>query len=289
MSERQRIAVPRRRPVEPAAPATLLHRADGSDIATIAPLSGGHAFDQLRLRAANQQVIQRQDGGETASAPAALDQSAMEPRVEATKYGIFLVYPDTVGLRPADYSELEWPVTESAFHRIETVIESIESGGAGIDISGTAAFKASVLMDLSWLLTQSVGMELIEAIVGSGKQLTIRESKGGNTTSYNPNPDSFERPDGTRGPGANVTIGYNTREWNPYGGDEEWMTRPPAIGLAHELVHAWTGMIGTRALGETGGVNRRELQATGLGEFANSVFTENRFRGAFGLPLRPRY
>jgi hypothetical protein len=62
---------------------------------------------------------------------------------------------------------------------------------------------------------------------------------------------------------------------------EAWMQRPPAIGLAHELVHAWAGMTGIRAR------DQLEEQAVGLGEFREAVFTENRFRAAFKLPLRP--
>src|SRR5262249_11374483 len=141
----------------------------------------------------------------------------------------------------------------------------------------------------AWLMTSSIGRELIDAMVITGKNLTIQETAGGNSTSYNPDADSWENTDGTPGRGADITINYNTVEQNPYGGAEPWMTRPPAIGLAHEMIHGWTGMIGTRARGTTGGVNRRELQATGLGAYANAIFTENRFRAAFGLPLRPRY
>jgi hypothetical protein len=55
------------------------------------------------------------------------------------------------------------------------------------------------------------------------------------------------------------------------------------------MVHAWTGVYGTRALYETAGVKRRELQATGLDEFATARLSENRFRVAFGLPERPVY
>jgi len=218
------------------------------------------------------------------------------PEMRFTEFGTFAIYPnDFVGPLPvADYATGGWPVRQMIFDRIQSVIESISGGGAGIAIEGQKVYKAAVLMDLAWLMTVSAGRDLIEEIVATGKNLTIKSTSGGNSASYVPDGDSFEiLPEGegplTAGAGANVTIEYNTQEWNPYGGEEVWMNRPPAIGLSHEMVHAWTGMKGIRARGETAGVRRRELQATGLGEFAEAVHSENRFRAAFGLPPRPRY
>ena len=213
-------------------------------------------------------------------------------RTVRTAYGTFLVYPDDfVGPLPVPErtSSEGWPVRESVFARIEEVIDGISAGTATIELDGTDAFRTSVLTDLAWLMTVDVGRELLAAIAMTGKTLKIEATGGGNSTSYEPDADSWENADGTPGAGSNVTVSYNTEEWNPYGGDDDWMRRPPAIGLAHELVHAWTGMTGTRARGETEGVRRRELQATGLGEFAPARMTENRFREAFNMPLRPRY
>lgn len=244
--------------------------------------------------------LQRDAEGETSStaAPAPnqsvappADDTALSSRIEFTDYGTFDVYPDNfIGPLPAaDRTGASWPVREATFQWIQTTMASVKGATSGIMLEGNAAFKSVAMLDLAWLATESVGRELIEAMVGSGKNLTIKATTGGNTTSYNPDDDSWEHDDGTPGLGANITINYNTTEWNPYGGTEAWMRRPPAIGLAHEMVHAWTGMMGIRARGETDGVRRRELQATGLGEFSNAKLSENKFRAAFGLPLRPRY
>jgi NleD-like pathogen effector protein (putative zinc metallopeptidase) len=233
-----------------------------------------------------QSTVQRQ--APPASTPALAPPG---PERVVTAHGVFDVYADDaqMSLAPAARSATVIPIKRTQFDRLQTAIEAISGGGAGIRIVGTSALKASVLSDLAWLCSQSVGVELVEAIVASGKNLTIQATGGGNTTSYNPDADSWPKADGSPGAGANATISYNTAELNPYGGTEVWMTRPPAIGLAHEMVHAWTAMIGTRAPGETGGVRNRELQATGLGAYAGAVYTENRFRAAFGLPERPRY
>ena len=216
---------------------------------------------------------------------------ADEPRSVVTDYGTFEVYPDCVEvcLAPAARTDASWAILQADFAALQHIMEGISGGLSGITVNGSDTFKTAVMMDFGWLMTQGAGRELLSAMIASGRSLTINETSGGNTTGYTPNADSFERADGTPGPGADITVGYNPVEWNPYGGAEAWQTRPPAIGLAHELVHGWTGMYGTRALGQTDGVNRRELQATGLGEFVDAAFTENKFRAAFGLPLRPEY
>jgi hypothetical protein len=219
------------------------------------------------------------------------EDTVAEPEVKSTLYGDFIVYPDDfVGpLEVADPAMGPWPIRRAEFEYIDLAMEAVDLGRSGIDVQGNDAFRIATMLDLSWLMTESVGRQLITELFASGKKVTITETAGGNAASYDPTADSWEKDDGSPGPGSNVTVKYNGGEWNPYGGDETWMTRPPAIGLAHELVHAWTGVYGTRALGKTDGIKRRELQATGLQEFHVHRFTENRFRSAFGLDLRPEY
>jgi type VI secretion system secreted protein VgrG len=171
-------------------------------------------------------------------------------------------------------------------------LTEVSNNASNLIVTGTDAFKTSVMLDLGWLMTSGVGQDLVQEIQDSAHTVTIEEGGGGNATSYNPDADSYERPVSPpeAGPGANVTITYNPNILFIKDGTLDWHHRPPAIGLAHEVVHAWTGVYGTRALGtDDAGVKRRELQATGLGEFADARITENRFRAAFGLPLRPVY
>ena len=295
--------------VEPAQDASVTSQTeapdvlDGADVRNtgaaptlsrkMAAAVGNRAFTGLVAQARQQGAgLMRQEGGTaTSPAPESTDAPA-GPQTVTTDYGTFAVYPDDfIGPLPAAEAGAghTWPVRQADYARIQVAMESVRGGAAGVVVEGSATFKSAVLLDLAWLLTESVGQELVESMVGTGKTITIKETGGGNATGYTSNADSYERADGTPGPGSNTTVDYNTGEWNPYGGTEAWMRRPPAIGLAHEMVHAWTGMNGTRALGATAGVNRRELQATGLGEFSRAALTENRFRAAFGLPSRPRY
>ncbi len=258
----------------------------------LAAALGNRAFGELIQRS-----ILARDDDNVSTATTTPDTA---PRFVHTSFGDFNVYPDDAPLNfgAAQYRTnapgqsgpiAPMPVSETVFAQIQVAIQSIEGGAAGLVVTGTPVFKAGVLADLAWLMTQPIGMEMINAMVATGKTLTISETSSGNTTGYDPDADSWPKADGTAGNGANTRIAYNPGVWNPYGGTDAWMSRPPAIGLAHEMVHAWTGMTGTRAAGLTGGVKNRELQATGLGAYATAIYTENRFRAAFGLPERPRY
>ena len=275
------------RPAEEAVAEPAPHALRG-----LAAAVGNRAFTELVQR--RESMLLRDDGTATAAPPT--------PRSKSTDFGEFLIYPDGTKLGASGYHQMPpgvagpvdaFRVTEATFARIELALTAVKAGSGWLTIDGTAAFKAKVMPDLAWILTSSVGGEFFEAMAKSGNKMTIKETTGGNATSYNPDADSWEKDDGSPGKGCDVTVKYNPGEWNPYGDTEEWMTRPPAIGMAHEMVHGWTGMIGTRAKGtvDVGGVTekRREMQATGLGDWEKAKFTENRFREAFGLPLRPRY
>lgn len=272
---------------EEAAPEGTRHPLQG-----LAAAMGNQAFTGMIQR--RESMLLRDDGTATAAPP--------KPRQKSTDFGEFMIYPDGTKLGPSAYHQMEpgamgpvdaFRVTEATFARIELALAAVKAGSSWLKITGTAAFKAKVMPDLAWILTSSVGGEFFDAMAKSGNKMTIEETSGGNATGYDPDADSWEKDDGSPGKGCDVSIDYNPGEWNPYGDTEEWMTRPPAIGLAHEMVHGWTGMIGTRAKGtvDVGGVTekRREMQATGLGDWEKAKFSENKFRAAFGLPLRPRY
>jgi hypothetical protein len=218
---------------------------------------------------------------------------ALGPVGISTEFGNFDIYPDEfVGPLPLSVRSAEsWPIRQADFDNMMTRLTEVRDNASNLIITGTDAFKTGVMLDLGWLMTSSVGQDLVREIQESAHTVTIKQGAGGNATSYSPDADSYERPVSPpeAGPGANVTISYNPSILFIKDGSLAWHHRPPAIGLAHEMVHAWTGVYGTRALYETAGVKRRELQATGLDEFATARLSENRFRVAFGLPERPVY
>jgi hypothetical protein len=73
--------------------------------------------------------------------------------------------------------------------------------------------------------------------------------------------------------------------------DVEGTTRPPAIGLAHELCHAWRNVTGQRFFEDAtrAGVDDDEVMTTGFPPYENEVISENMFRAQWvGETLRMR-
>jgi type VI secretion system secreted protein VgrG len=174
--------------------------------------------------------------------------------------------------------------------------------GNGIIIKGDGAFQAKVLSDLFKIGATPTGAGLLKSIDGSGKTVTIEPTNGGNVTGYSNGADRFTKADGTPGNGTNATVGYNADSWtSSTPATQPWQTRPPAIGLAHELVHADQANHGTMSPGMTNNDNKpdpanpggiaqektREVEAAGIPPNNNRPFDENKIRSEW-TPQQPQ-
>ncbi|MBN1210728.1 MAG: alkaline phosphatase [Myxococcaceae bacterium] len=176
--------------------------------------------------------------------------------------------------------------------------------GSSITVSGDPDFQARVESDLEALRSTPAGREMLYALDNSGRTTTIVQTDEGNAAGPSNGDDADLRPDGTPGPGTDSTVWYNPSRTSL--GGEDWMTRPPLVGLFHELVHAYNFNTGTWPNGEVvqpNGtvVNNGEREAVGLpydhdgdqlpdaGVPAPDHPTENQLRDELGLPTRPRY
>jgi Ca2+-binding RTX toxin-like protein len=165
--------------------------------------------------------------------------------------------------------------------------------GRSISISGDAEFRAQVQSDLDALRSLPAGQRMLRGLDGSGKHTRIAATQNGNTAeapgaTYN---DVAVRTDGSRAPGANAKVSFNASRIH-LGGGEDWMTRPPVVGLFHELAHAHDFTNGEFNVGKNAqGVPDAELAATGLphGGPAPHRPTENDLRKELNLQRRPRY
>ncbi len=172
-----------------------------------------------------------------------------------------------------------------------------DSIGSSVSVSGSDEFSARVESDLDALRSLPVGQELLRDLDASGRSTTIQETSGGNSAGGTNFSDGFMSVDGTPGKGTDSQVNYNTSRISL--GGEEWMTRPPVVGLEHELVHAWDLVNGKLAPGETSGTRNLENAAVGLpydhdGDPSTPVHTpdrptENQLRDELNLPTRPRY
>lgn len=89
-------------------------------------------------------------------------------------------------------------------------------------------------------------------------------------------------------PGSGNNIDFDVRDWsqNNFGEDQTQNTmadRPPAIGLAHELIHAYHNGRGDQPGVEFGGYSTTlfELLCVGMGPWAGYAVTENAIRNAW--------
>jgi hypothetical protein len=252
-----------------------LTEAKASDIIALQRIYG----NQLVMRMLQGDHIQREGDEST-------------PKEKDTGYGKFLVYSDDfIGpLEAPERGKEPWPIRKGIFDQLDKLLKPIkEATSANVKITGSDDFKQGLVGDLAWLMTQPVGIKLIKEIVASGKNLTINESNSNGETAENWD-DGLMKSDGKPGPGSDVTVEYNPGKTSTHTGEKDWMKRPPAIGLAHELIHAWADMKGiTDRRGKSVSPPGYERQAVGLNEFEDAILSENSFRAAFGIPLRPRY
>src|SRR5262245_18977312 len=116
------------------------------------------------------------------------------------------------------------------------------------------------------------------AAVGLGKSLRWRDEAG------------RERAIRGAGSGSTTTVKYNP-DLLSIGSGEAWQRQPPAIWLAHELIHADDAAYGRMDPELIDGVRNYERQAIGLPPYEMKEFTENRLRAEWSepQPARPRY
>ncbi len=179
----------------------------------------------------------------------------------------------------------------------------------GIVIEGTPEYQAKVVAALDRLNQTETGKGLIESIGDSGKKVTIiapDPGKGNTEFAANWNDGLYDFTNDKPGPGSDSTVKFNP-DRNKLNG-EDWMTRDPAIGLGHELIHAHHDANGTTdgrdnvAYKDADNKNQTapgyEVQTVGLGPHKDEPYTENKLRKDFddggvstegGEKQRPRY
>lgn len=174
----------------------------------------------------------------------------------------------------------------------KVLIDKIKDGKSNIKIEGDDAYKKATLAALETLSKSPTGLKLLQALDSSGKTTTIEmtEPGKGNTEDAVVFNDGLRDPAiGKAGPGTDTVVHFNPDRDKIDG--EDWMTRDPAIGLGHELIHAHHDTRGTTdgrpsvsykdADGNDRSAPGYELQTVGLGEHKDDDITENKIRQDF--------
>ena len=173
---------------------------------------------------------------------------------------------------------------------------------SGVKIEGSAEFKAKTLAALKEIQATKSGAALLADLKKSGKTITIKETAGGNECGGF-NRGALVKADGKPGSGSNSTVSFNPDRANI--GAEDWQKRPPAVGLAHELVHASHAANGTVDLKSVDNDSRpdpadptkmvqekqEEVRTAGIPPYDKEPFSENSIRAEWSpkQPARPWY
>ena len=86
------------------------------------------------------------------------------------------------------------------------------------------------------------------------------------------------------GRGTTCTIGFDPAQTYPCAVDPARKNRPPLIGLAHEMVHAWRAMTGRNLYITNTNFDIEEVITTGFPPYNSEQFSENLFRAQYTGP-----
>jgi Effector protein len=174
----------------------------------------------------------------------------------------------------------------------------------GFVIKGAKDFVEKAQSHLDQIARVPTGGRLLQSLASRGLTVTLVPSSRANEA----RPDNYRaavasgkslrwRDEAGRaravrgvGSGSNTTIKYNP-DLLSVGSAEAWQRQPPAIWLAHELIHADDAAYGRMDPEMIEGVRNFERQAIGLPPYEMKEFTENRLRAEWDepQPARPGY
>jgi hypothetical protein len=176
----------------------------------------------------------------------------------------------------------------------------------GVRAQGDPQFVQDATNAYNQLTTTAAGQQIINDISATGQPVRIRhetDPTAGNSYGATRRADRFQNNDGTTGLGTGGNVWFDPSRVRTGDGSQPWHTRPPAVGLGHELAHARDAAQGNQATGTMNDpmapahpanpdnwvINNREAQATSIGPYAGNPSDENAIRSQLGQPNRGSY
>jgi hypothetical protein len=164
------------------------------------------------------------------------------------------------------------------------------------DITKNPTFPQTVRDQLNLIISKPCGLLLLDginecaidyqaigfkiAILRASNKVDLNHAdaitrwEGGNVTRMT---NEINGRDGT---GTTSAIFYNPNVYQTPDGD-----RPPFIGLAHELIHAYHNLIGDTPATR----HEDEFRVAGLEPYEDETITENKIRAEHNIPPRTQY
>lgn len=172
--------------------------------------------------------------------------------------------------------------------------------GPSIKIEGTEEFREKTVQALAKIAQTPSGAKLLNDLHRSGKTITIKETAGGNKVNGFTSDGKLDSS-GNPGSGSDSTVHYNPNRTS-YGTTHPWQTRPPEIGLAHELIHAQHAADGELDMSKVDNdhkpdpsdptknakVIKEEAKTVGIPPHDNEPYSENKIREEWDPPQPER-
>ena len=190
--------------------------------------------------------------------------------------------------------------SSSALGKPQAVVPA--SYGRAIRIDGDERFREKTINSLNQIAATPSGGNLLASIDSSGKTVTIVETKEGNCFG-DFSDGAMLKPSGKPGAGSDSKVYFDADCGSI--GSQPWQKRPPAIGLAHELIHAEHGARGTIDTTEVqndhkpdkyrnsgyASTMKEEVRTSGIPPHDDGQFSENKIRSEWNppQPTRPWY
>jgi len=176
---------------------------------------------------------------------------------------------------------------------LERIGTTLAGGLSPVTVRTVNNLKATTTMTAAARKTVGETLaDMIESVADAKAQPTVLFNAPRGTHSVGHELIRFLRPWMRPGTGGGSRINFNPDGKLGCMGDK-MMKRPPAIGLAHELCHAWRNAIGQRLFDDATscGLDDDEVMTTGIPPYQYEKYSENLFRVAWGdnLPLRENY
>jgi hypothetical protein len=175
---------------------------------------------------------------------------------------------------------------------LQKIGETLAGGMSPVTVRTVRNLKAPAVMGNA--ARQQVGAalaDMIEAVADGVAQPSTLFTAPRGTHSFGDELLRFLRPWLKPGSGAGSRVNFNPDGKMGCMGDQ-MKKRPPLIGLAHELCHAWRNAVGERLFDDanSSGLDDDEVMTTGFPPYQYEKYSENLFRSLFpNLPMRENY
>jgi len=210
----------------------------------------------------------------------------------------------SLGFAPGkEKAALEKILTAELLEKIPATELAVAEYQPGIIIKGAKDFVEKVRSQLDCIARVTIGGRLLRSLASRGMTVTVvpasrmNEARPDNYRAATAQGKSLKWRDESskervimgNGAGSDITIRYNPNLSTI--GSEAWQRQPPAIWLAHELIHADDAAYGRMDPEQKDGIRNYERQAIGLAPYDRKEFTENKLRAEWNepQPARPRY